>query len=120
MVLKTEIDFFQGITSSEDKLYLADGHRIRVVDLNTGLITTFAGKTSFHWGEESSGSKPVCSGSGWRTSLPDHEFDWPTDLSVNPVDESIYVLDNSRILSLSSNGDVFQNCITFGRYFHRI
>ena len=83
------------------------------MDLNSGLIKTLAGKTSLHWGEELTGFKPVCG--GWKTALPDGPFHWPTDLSVNPVDDEVYVLDGGNVFSVSLDGNVRMNCINLDR-----
>ena len=93
---------------------MADGARIRVVDLNTGLITTLAGKTSSHWGEDQTGSKPVCTGS--MTASPDHAFDWPTDLALNPVDGQLHVLDGGDVFAVSETGHVRISCLNSDRF----
>ena len=102
--------FLQGIATTVDKLYIADGHRIREVDLNSGVISTLAGKTSINWGEDQTGSKPVCA--GWKTPSHDHQFDWPTDMALNPIDNSIYVLDGGHIVSVSHDKNIQVNCIS--------
>ena len=100
----------QGIATTIDKLYIADGHRIREVDLNSGVISTLAGKTSINWGEDQTGSIPVCS--GWKTPSHEHQFDWPTDMALNPIDNSIYVLDGGHIVSVSHDKNIQVNCIS--------
>ena len=92
---------------------MADGARIRVVDLNTGLISTLAGKTSSHWGEDQTGSKPVCIGS--MTASPDHAFDWPSDLALNPVDGQLHVLDGGDVFAVSESGHVRISCLNSDR-----
>lgn len=33
-------------------------------------------------------------------------LEWPTDLAINPMDNSIYVLDNNVVLQITENGQV--------------
>lgn len=63
---------FQGIAVDKDILYIADGHRIRTVDLNTGIISTLVGQTTINWGEEVTSSKPPCI--GWRVPIPGKQY----------------------------------------------
>ena len=92
---------------------MADGVRIRMVDLNTGLISTLAGKTSSHWGEDLTGTKPVCT--GWMPASPNHGFDWPTDVALNPVDGRLHVLDGGDVVVVSESGQVRINCMISDR-----
>lgn len=34
-------------------------------------------------------------------------LEWPTDLAINPMDNSIYVLDNNVVLQITENRQVF-------------
>ena len=38
--------------------------------------------------------------------LPQVRLEWPTDLAVSPMDNSLYVLDNNVVLQISENHQV--------------
>lgn len=118
-----------GIAADRNGLiYFVDGTMIRKVDLN-GIISTVLGShdltsarpltcdTSMHIRQVprkifcvlDDGSKvlatsdPIFSTSAffWQVRL-----EWPTDLAINPMDNSIYVLDNNVVLQITENGQV--------------
>jgi sugar lactone lactonase YvrE len=64
-----------------DQLYIADtmNHRVRVIDLNTGIITTIAGN-----------GKPGYSGDGGPATQASLRF--PTDVAIGP-DHTLYIAD---------------------------
>lgn len=39
-------------------------------------------------------------------------LEWPTDLAVNPMDNSLYVLENNVILRITENHQVRVHCRT--------
>lgn len=41
-----------------------------------------------------------------RVFVPQVRLEWPTDLAVNPMDNSLYVLENNVILRITENHQV--------------
>ncbi|KAA0190905.1 Tenascin major-like isoform X1 [Hyalella azteca] len=79
--------------SSEEVVYFADGTNVRAVD-SDGIISTVIGthRHRSHW-------QPLpCSGT---LPVDDISLRWPTSLAVNPLDESLYVLDDHHVLRLT-------------------
>ncbi|CAG2169498.1 unnamed protein product, partial [Oppiella nova] len=81
--------------SSMGEIFVADGTNIRYVD-TSGIIHTLIGdhhhKT--HW-------KPLpCSGS---IPLQKVALRWPKHLSISPIDNSLYILDNHMVLKLTQD-----------------
>lgn len=93
--------------SSDNTLYFADGTNIRVVD-RYGIVTTLIGNHMHksHW-------KPVpCD-----TTLKVDEIHlrWPTELAVNPLDDTLHIIDDHMILRMAPDGRVR---IVSGRALH--
>nr|XP_039266115.1 teneurin-3-like isoform X3 [Styela clava] len=73
------------------RVYFIDGTMIRVVE-TSGTIQTFAGSNNM------AASRPLpCEGT---ISLSQLQFDFPTDLSINPYDDSIHVLDSNIVIKI--------------------
>ena len=90
-------------------LYLADGQRIRMVNTRKRVINSFVGSSAAADPEK---SKPtIFEGSGpsssWQLSGEAVVLQWPTDLDVNPVDDTLTVLDEGTLLKVSRGGAVF-------------
>lgn len=84
--------------SAENIMYFADGTNIRMVDRD-GIVTTIIGNHMHksHW-------KPMpCEGT---LSLEEVHLRWPTDLSINPLDNSLHIIDDHMILRLTADGRV--------------
>ncbi|XP_065204844.1 teneurin-m isoform X4 [Planococcus citri] len=84
--------------SAENILYFADGTNIRMVDRD-GIVTTIIGNHMHksHW-------KPMpCEGT---LSLEEVHLRWPTDLAINPLDNSLHIIDDHMILRLTADGRV--------------
>ena len=87
----------KGIAISADrKLYLADGTTIRVVD-EEGVINTLIGSKFPEklW-------KPM--GCGVTTRLEDAALRWPTEMAVNPLDNTLYFVDDGVVAKVTSDG----------------
>ncbi|XP_064481660.1 teneurin-m-like isoform X2 [Ornithodoros turicata] len=79
--------------SMNGELYIADGTNIRMVDKN-GIIHTLIGDHyhKSHW-------KPIpCAGT---FSLTQVNLRWPTELAINPLDNSLHILDDHMVLRLT-------------------
>lgn len=77
------------------EIFIADGTNIRYVDTN-GLIHTLIGDHfhKLHW-------KPFpCSG---IISSQKYSLRWPTELAINPIDNSLNILDDHMVLKLTSD-----------------
>ncbi|XP_050530422.1 teneurin-a isoform X1 [Daktulosphaira vitifoliae] len=84
--------------SSDGTLYIADGTNIRVVN-NQGIIKTLIGhhKHNNIW-------QPIpC-----KTSLPTSQvqLQWPTNLALNPLDESLHITDDRIVLKVTKDNRV--------------
>ncbi len=75
-------------------LYIADGQRIRKVSNSTGIIETIAGSLKVSpWIPHDY----LCQFNASTT------LQWPTYLSLNPLDGSLSVLDGDEILTLTND-----------------
>ncbi|XP_011376522.1 teneurin-1 isoform X3 [Pteropus vampyrus] len=85
----------RGITVDRHGLiYFVDGTMIRRIDLNA-VITTVIGSNGL------TSTQPLSCDSGM--DITQVRLEWPTDLAVNPMDNSLYVLDNNIVLQISEN-----------------
>uniref|UniRef100_A0A8C8UGH0 Teneurin-1 n=1 Tax=Peromyscus maniculatus bairdii TaxID=230844 RepID=A0A8C8UGH0_PERMB len=85
----------RGITVDRNGfIYFVDGTMIRRIDENT-VITTVIGSNGL------TSTQPLSCDSGM--DITQVRLEWPTDLTVNPMDNSLYVLDNNIVLQISEN-----------------
>ncbi|XP_048370698.1 teneurin-1 [Sphaerodactylus townsendi] len=75
-------------------IYFVDGTMIRKIDGN-GVISTLIGSNGL------TSTQPLSCDAGM--DITQVRLEWPTDLAVNPVDNSLYVLDNNIVLQISQN-----------------
>ncbi|KAF7706925.1 hypothetical protein HF521_018143 [Silurus meridionalis] len=78
-------------------IYFVDGTVIRRVD-RSGIITTILGTNDL------ASAQPLNCDSA--TDLQQVSLEWPTDLAVSPMDNSLYVLDSSVVLRITEEGQV--------------
>lgn len=84
--------------SSDNTLYFADGTNIRMVDRD-GIVTTLIGDHMHksHW-------KPIpCEGT---LKVEEMHLRWPTELAVNPLDDTLHIIDDHMILRMAPDGRV--------------
>ncbi|XP_076663968.1 teneurin transmembrane protein Ten-m isoform X3 [Andrena cerasifolii] len=84
--------------SADNVLYFADGTNIRMVDRD-GIITTVIGNHMHksHW-------KPIpCQGT---LNVEEVHLRWPTELAINPLDNSLHMIDDHMVLQLAPDGRV--------------
>ncbi|XP_058456897.1 teneurin-m isoform X2 [Malaya genurostris] len=84
--------------SSDNVLYFADGTNIRMVDRD-GIISTLIGNHMHksHW-------KPVpCEGT---LKIEEMHLRWPTELTINPLDDTLHIIDDHMILRMTPDGRV--------------
>ncbi|EAA03852.4 AGAP011034-PA, partial [Anopheles gambiae str. PEST] len=84
--------------SSDNILYFADGTNIRMVDRD-GVISTLIGNHMHksHW-------KPVpCEGT---LKIEEMHLRWPTELTINPLDDTLHIIDDHMILRMTPDGRV--------------
>ncbi|XP_039204686.1 teneurin-1 isoform X4 [Crotalus tigris] len=75
-------------------IYFVDGTTIRKID-GSGQITTLIGSNGL------TSTQPLrCDAS---MDISQVRLEWPSDLAVNPLDNSLYVLDNNIVLQISQN-----------------
>ncbi|XP_063060855.1 teneurin-4 isoform X2 [Engraulis encrasicolus] len=87
-------------------IFFVDGTMIRRVDQN-GIISTLLGFNDL------TSARPLSCDSAMDISQV--RLEWPTDLAVSPMDNSLYVLDNNVVLQISENHQVR---IVAGRPMH--
>jgi teneurin len=86
----------KGITIAADKtMYIADGTNIRAVDSN-GIIHTLIG----HHGHSNHWSPIPCKGAIHSSQV---QLQWPTALSLSPLDGSLHFTDDRLVLKLTSD-----------------
>ncbi|CAH1124665.1 unnamed protein product [Ceutorhynchus assimilis] len=89
----------KGVAVSNDNvLYFADGTNIRMVDRD-GIVTTVIGNHMHksHW-------KPLpCEGT---LNIEEVHLRWPTELAMNPLDNTLHIIDDHMILQLTTDGRV--------------
>lgn len=86
----------KGIAIAADKtMYIADGTNIRAVDPK-GIIHTLVG----HHGHHNHWSPAPCVG-----AIPAHQaqLQWPTGLTLSPLDGSLHFIDDRLVLKLTSD-----------------
>ncbi|CAG0878874.1 unnamed protein product [Darwinula stevensoni] len=84
--LNAKLTYPKGITFAADgTMYFVDGSSIRMVD-SSGKISTWFSQTN---------QQMECQGSGKMG------MQWPTKLEMNPVDESLYFVDDQAVFQLS-------------------
>uniref|UniRef100_F6U762 Teneurin-4 n=1 Tax=Monodelphis domestica TaxID=13616 RepID=F6U762_MONDO len=97
----------RGITVDKFGLiYFVDGTMIRRIDQN-GIISTLLGSNDL------TSTRPLSCDS--IMDISQVRLEWPTDLAINPMDNSLYVLDNNVVLQISENHQVR---IVAGRPMH--
>ncbi|XP_057204974.1 teneurin-2 isoform X12 [Triplophysa rosa] len=87
-------------------MYFVDATMIRKVDQN-GIISTLLGANDL------TAVRPLSCDSSMDVSQV--RLEWPTDLAVNPMDNSLYVLENNVILRITENHQV---SVIAGRPMH--
>eukprot|EP00062_Callorhinchus_milii_P001146 gi/632936225/ref/XP_007893009.1/ PREDICTED: teneurin-1 [Callorhinchus milii] len=87
-------------------IYFVDGTTIRKID-QKGVISTIIGSNGL------TSTQPLSCDS--IMDISQVRLEWPTDLAVNPMDNSLYVLDNNIVLKVSESKRVR---IVAGRPIH--
>ncbi|XP_060929098.1 teneurin-4 isoform X5 [Limanda limanda] len=87
-------------------IFFVDGTMIRRIDQN-GIISTLLGFNDL------TSARPLSCDAVMDISQV--RLEWPTDLAVSPMDNSLYVLDNNVVLQISANHQVR---IVAGRPMH--
>eukprot|EP00092_Neocalanus_flemingeri_P004286 GFUD01004606.1.p1 GENE.GFUD01004606.1~~GFUD01004606.1.p1 ORF type:complete len:1732 (+),score=434.73 GFUD01004606.1:748-5196(+) len=82
----------------DNELVFVDGTRVRMVDTE-GRVVSLAGdrKLASEW-------KP--SGCGVDLKLSDANFNWPTDIAINPVNSDLTIIDQGSILHITREGRI--------------
>ncbi|XP_055317051.1 teneurin-m isoform X2 [Sitodiplosis mosellana] len=84
--------------ASDNTLYFADGTNIRMVDKD-GIVSTIIGNHMHksHW-------KPMpCEGT---LKVDEMHLRWPTELAVNPLDNTLHIIDDHMILRIAPDGRI--------------
>ena len=83
--------------SSQGDVYFADGTTVRMMEARTGHLVTLIKPhlQNNHW-------KPLpCEGT---LSLEEATLRWPTELAVNPLDNSVHFIDDNIVMKVTENG----------------
>ncbi|CAM1325684.1 TENM2 (predicted) [Pycnogonum litorale] len=96
--LEAKLIYPKGLAISTDNtMYFADGPAIRSIDSN-GIRTLIGSNNPDQW-------MPVsCTGTTLKAT--EVRLRWPTDVSVNPLDGSVYVLDDRLIIKITRDNQV--------------
>lgn len=78
------------------RMYIADGHNIRLVDLDQRIYTLLG-----DYGQQSRHSKFPCT----SEPIPMHKFSpkWPQDIAFNPVDDTLHILDDNVVYKVTAD-----------------
>ncbi|XP_048090004.1 LOW QUALITY PROTEIN: teneurin-1 [Alosa alosa] len=88
----------RGITVDKHGLiYFVDGTTIRKIN-EKGVITTVIGSNGL------TSTQPLSCDS--HMDISQVRLEWPTDLSVSPLDNSLYILDNNIVLQVTESNQV--------------
>ena len=83
--------------TSEGHIYFADGTTVRLLDAGSGTVRTLIKPhlQNNHW-------KPLpCEGT---LSLEEATLRWPTELAVNPLDNSVHFIDDNIVMKVTTQG----------------
>ncbi len=102
-----KLSYPKGLAVSADGvLFFADGRAIRMVDQNGIISTLIGGRGLGQW-------KPwSCKGS---VSLAEATLRWPTDLAMNPLDDTLHFIDDTLVMKITKDRRVH---IVAGRPLH--
>ena len=93
-LLRSSRSYSKGlVVDTEGNTIFADGRRIRKVIQKNGTIITIAGQPSNglnEWQPQTECQKHALSSS----------LQWPTDLAINPSDQSLFIIDGGDLLLL--------------------
>uniref|UniRef100_A0A8C2ZWA3 Teneurin transmembrane protein 1 n=1 Tax=Cyclopterus lumpus TaxID=8103 RepID=A0A8C2ZWA3_CYCLU len=87
-------------------VYFVDGTTIQKIN-ERGLLSTVIGSNGLM------STQPLSCDA--RMDISQVRLEWPTDLAINPLDDSLYILDNNIVLQVSEN---LQVRIVAGRPIH--
>ncbi|KAG7484175.1 hypothetical protein MATL_G00046510 [Megalops atlanticus] len=87
-------------------VYFVDGTMIRKIN-EKGVITTVIGSNGL------TSTQPLSCDA--RMDITQVRLEWPTDLAINPMDNSLYILDNNIVIQVSESHQVR---IVAGRPIH--
>ena len=82
----------------EGRVYIADGNNIRMVD-EFGVISTLAG----HQHHRATWKPMPCTGS---LPIDEVQLNWPTDIAINPLDDTLHFVDDDMVLQMTKDGRV--------------
>ena len=86
------------VVDSHDNIYFSDSRSVRFVSASDGRISTLIGQSHAH---ATGPPKPLPCAHILRAD--EIQLQWPTALALDPVDESLYFVDDSMILTLTSD-----------------
>ena len=92
-----KLTYPKGVAVAADgSIYFADGTNIRTVDRD-GIISTIVGSHQHrtHW------NPMPCQGT---LPLAQVRLRWPTEIAINPLDNSLHIIDDHMIMRLTSDG----------------
>jgi len=92
-----KLTYPKGVAVAADgTIYFADGTNIRSVDAD-GIISTIVGSHQHrtHW------NPMPCQGT---LPLAQVRLRWPTEIAINPLDNSLHIIDDHMIMRLTSDG----------------
>ncbi|XP_077984531.1 teneurin-3-like [Glandiceps talaboti] len=89
----------KGLTVSQDgTIYFVDGFVIRQITVD-GIISTYLGDHGII-------DRQIPLKCDETMTFDDVKLEWPVDIAINPIDQSLYVLDNNIVLKLTPDKHV--------------
>merc|ERR1719361_3328270 len=88
--------------SSDNIIYFADGTDIRMVDQD-GIISTIVGGLVGQNSQQRSWQPLACKGT---IGVRNVALRWPTDLAINPLDNTLHFIDDSIVMKLTTDEQI--------------
>lgn len=99
--VEAQLIYPKGIAFTKDgEMVFVDGSSLRMVNIE-GVVSTLAGERKFlgDWKPSSCGSNTIAA---------EANFNWPTNIAISPLDETITLIDHGSILQVTPDKQVVE------------